>query len=733
VGAGTCTISADQAGNRNYSAAPQVSRSFKVAKGIQTIVIQPISISAFTPDPIPLVATSSNPITPLANTPIVFTSATPLICAVNNVASTVTLKTTGDCTVNANQAGDANYLAAPVASRSFNPNKAQQTITFPDIPAKTFGDPAFPVSATGGASGLPVVLSSTASTVCTVNANTVTIVGAGSCTITATQAGNDKYNEVILSTSISIAQQKQVITFDVPANKTFGDASFTLTPTASGGSGLPVTFSTLSATCEVTGNSVKIIGAGDCVISANQEGNGNYLAATAVEKKIVIAKAAQTITFAELPVKTLGEAPFGLSATSSAGLPISFDSLTRATCEVAQNTVTIVAAGACELQASQAGDNNYNKALDVTQKFNVSPSNGVISFSPLASSQPKVGEPITFTVTVQPAAGSVAPTGTVTFSDNGATIGSAPLVNGKATFSTSALTNGNHKITATYSGDANNKGGTSDVFGVTVLVQTTVTGGGGSNASTGGGGGGGCALDSLSGSRGGMDPTLPMLLISALIFYNRKYMNKIKCLSGLVAILALAGTPAMALDAGAYVGVSGGKSNTEGDNFDFSERLKREGFSNVTTTLKFNDFAWKVFGGYQFTQYFALEAAYVKLGNATSSASALVGDPAAFADAIARVQPRLAKGASLSVVGTMPVNPKFFTYAKLGAFRWDAEVGASTGTINTLRTTKGNGGVISLGGEAVLGSGWSGRGEIERYVIKPDAANVFSLSLVYRF
>ena len=212
-------------------------------------------------------------------------------------------------------------------------------------------------------------------------------------------------------------------------------------------------------------------------------------------------------------------------------------------------------------------------------------------------------------------------------------------------------------------------------------------------------------------------------------------MNKIKYLLTLIPVISVFSPSAMAADPGFYVGAGLGQSNTEGDNFDFNERLKREGFSGVDTTLKFNAFAWKLFGGYQVNPYFAVEAGYVRLGKATSTAETAI-DPArvpAFADAIAKVQPRLAKGATISLVGSMPVNPKFFAYAKLGAFRWDAEVGASTATINTLRTSKGNGAVLSIGGEAELGSGWAARGEVERYLIKPDPANVFSLNLLYRY
>src|SRR5262249_40448702 len=65
--------------------------------------------------------------------------------------------------------------------------KQNQTITFAALPAKTFGDPDFPVSATAS-SGLPVSFSASGN--CTVTVATVHIIGAGPCTITASQAGD---------------------------------------------------------------------------------------------------------------------------------------------------------------------------------------------------------------------------------------------------------------------------------------------------------------------------------------------------------------------------------------------------------------------------------------------------------------------------------------------------------------------------------------------------------------
>ncbi len=68
--------------------------------------------------------------------------------------------------------------------------RANQTITFGPLPSKSASDPDFAVSATSD-SGLPVSFSAAGQ--CTVAGNTVHITGPGSCTITASQAGDGVY------------------------------------------------------------------------------------------------------------------------------------------------------------------------------------------------------------------------------------------------------------------------------------------------------------------------------------------------------------------------------------------------------------------------------------------------------------------------------------------------------------------------------------------------------------
>jgi hypothetical protein len=106
-GAGTCTVSANQSGSSSYFAAPQVQQTFSIAKRSQTITFPapPGNYDKGDP-PFPLSATSTSG---LAVTYTIDPSSTS-ICTVSG--DTITPVDRGDCVVHANQAGDANYLAA---------------------------------------------------------------------------------------------------------------------------------------------------------------------------------------------------------------------------------------------------------------------------------------------------------------------------------------------------------------------------------------------------------------------------------------------------------------------------------------------------------------------------------------------------------------------------------------------------------------------------------------------
>ena len=92
------------------------------------------------------------------------------------------------------------------------------------------------------------------------------------------------------------------------------------------------------------------------------------------------------------------------------------------------------------------------------------------------SSSANLGQSITFTATVRPVTGTGTPTGTVQFNVDGVNVGGVLTMNaqGRATYSTAALSAGSHNVIATYSGSAIFGGGGSATF-IQVVNQAAST------------------------------------------------------------------------------------------------------------------------------------------------------------------------------------------------------------------------------------------------------------------
>jgi hypothetical protein len=195
VGAGSCLIDATQVGDANWLAAPMNSQTFTV--GPTSLLSQTISFSGpsaktLLDSPVAISATASSGLA------VTFSSTTPLVCTV--AGASVTLLATGSCVIDADQAGNATYAAAPQVQQSFTVGTASlisQTISFTSTApgSATVGGPTYTPTATGGASGNPVVLKidAAASAVCSISAGVVSFTGAGTCLINANQAGNATY------------------------------------------------------------------------------------------------------------------------------------------------------------------------------------------------------------------------------------------------------------------------------------------------------------------------------------------------------------------------------------------------------------------------------------------------------------------------------------------------------------------------------------------------------------
>ena len=231
------------------------------------------------------------------------------VCSISG--STVTFNTPGTCVIDANQAGDTRYQAAPQAQQTVKVSALiGQVISFTSSPPS----PAIPggtytVTATGGGSGNPVSFSidPASGSVCSISGSTVTFDNPGTCVIDANQAGGARYQaapqaQQIVKVSASIGQ---AISFtSSPPSPAIAGGTYAVTARG-GGSGNRVTFSISPASgsvCSISGSTVTFKNPGTCVIDANQAGGAGYQAAPQAQQTVkVSASITQAISFTSSP------------------------------------------------------------------------------------------------------------------------------------------------------------------------------------------------------------------------------------------------------------------------------------------------------------------------------------------------------------------------------------------------------------------------------------------------
>ena len=265
------------------------------------------------------------------------------------------------------------WASAPINVQNLSSDsKIDQTITFSELPGKTYGNADFAAGASAS-SGLPVSYSSSNTLVATVDASGVIhITGAGTSDITASQAGDDQWNAAeSVSRRLYVSKANQVITFAELPGKIYGNADFAAGASAS--SGLAVAYSssnTTVATVDASGT-LHITGTGASDIIASQGGDSNWNAADSVSRRLNVSMGNQVITFGELPVKTFGDADFPPGATINSGLTISYSSSDSSVATITSDSkIHIVSSGKADITASQAGDANWN-AASATQTLTV--------------------------------------------------------------------------------------------------------------------------------------------------------------------------------------------------------------------------------------------------------------------------------------------------------------------------------------------------------------------------
>lgn len=294
TGVGTCRVNANQAGDSNYGAATQVQQSFSVAKGDQMITFAALANVAITTSPLTLSATAGSTLA------IAFSSTTTGVCTVSG--ATLTLVAQGTCSIDANQAGDANWNAAPTVSRGFTVMPATLALSIGAVGTTKVGV-AFSQAntATGGVAPYHFTLSAGALPAGTsLDATTGTVSGAPTAagafsyavSLTDSNSPAGSANGTTVSGTIAKGSQTRTFTSTAPGSASVGAAAYTVAATSS--AGLTPSYSIAggaSGVCTISGATLSFVAVGDCVVVANQAGDANYDPATAVSQTITVAGA----------------------------------------------------------------------------------------------------------------------------------------------------------------------------------------------------------------------------------------------------------------------------------------------------------------------------------------------------------------------------------------------------------------------------------------------------------
>ena len=323
------------------------------------------------------------------------------------------------------------------ATVSININQATPTITWATPAAITYGTAlsTTQLNATGSVSGT--------TTYSPASGTVLSAGGSQALQITFTPTDTVDYTTATATASIDINQATPTITWATPEAITYGTALSATQLNATGSVSGTTAYSLASGTVLIAGASQAL------QVTFTPTDTVDYTTATATVS-IDIDQATPTITWATPEAITYGMALSAtqLNATGSVSGTTAYNPVSG----------TVLIAGASQtLQVTFTPTDTVDYAMATdTVSINVNKA-GTVTVLSSSPNLPVLGQAVTFTATVSAmTSDSATPTGVVTFTDNGSSIGTASLDSSSvATLTTSSLAKGSLAMSAVYGGDAN--------------------------------------------------------------------------------------------------------------------------------------------------------------------------------------------------------------------------------------------------------------------------------------
>jgi len=262
--------------------------------------------------------------------------------------------------------------------------------------------------------------------------------------------------------------------------------------------------------------------------------------------------------------------------------------------------------------------------------------------------------------------------------------------------------------------DGQVNGSVSDPGGIGSLTTVVVTGE--AKGSSGGGALNSWLLFSMS----------ALLLMQAI----RRQRRWLVC----TVFAALCANAAAAEPAHWYGGASVAQARSDVNASDVTQRLQQQGYAVTANASDENRFAWRAYGGYQWTRYVSAEIGYVELGNVTTSYSGNVADVSQFLLDANKLQPPSAQGVDLAMVAHYDLGAHFSVQARAGIFVWDAAFRTSNIAGQAVRRNEsGADALVGVGAELSMSRHWSANAQYTRYSVSGDHIEFIAAGIAYRW
>jgi hypothetical protein len=224
---------------------------------------------------------------------------------------------------------------------------------------------------TSSSSGAWTFVSSDSSIVSIVG-NIATLYQVGAVTVTANQSASGNFGPSG-STTMRFTVLPATPTLATWANieKSYGDATFALTPPTSSSAGAWTYSSSNPAVATVTGNTVTILGAGQSTIIATQAANWNW-SETTTQLTLNVLPIAPTVSGFTALTAVVGDPAITITApTSNSTAPWSYTSSNSLIAAINGATLAIVDSGTATITAKQAAGGNYLASTEISTTIKV--------------------------------------------------------------------------------------------------------------------------------------------------------------------------------------------------------------------------------------------------------------------------------------------------------------------------------------------------------------------------